>query len=110
MVAQTGCDGVMIGRAALGNPWVFSHIAHELRTSEPPPKMTFEERALTAIKQARITMETTPRTHADQMRILRNQIVRYCKGLPYATRIRDDVVKAKTLEEIESALAPLLTA
>ncbi|MEO1666998.1 MAG: tRNA dihydrouridine synthase DusB [Chloroflexota bacterium] len=110
MVAQTGCDGVMIGRAALGNPWVFRHMAHELRTGEPHPKLTFEERALTAIKQARITMETTPRTHDDQIRMLRNQIVRYCKGLPYATRLREAVVQAKTLAQLEDALAPLLTA
>lgn len=108
MVAQTGCDGVMIGRAALGAPWLFRQIAHELRTGEALPPPRFEERAWAAVRQARITMETTPREYKDQIRILRNQIIRYCKGIPYATRIREAVVQSQTLEEIEAALAPLL--
>jgi tRNA-dihydrouridine synthase B len=110
MVAETGCDGVMVGRAALGNPWLFHHIAHELRTGERLPAPSFEERARVAIRQARITMEVTPRAHDDQIRILRRQIVRYTKGIPYAARIREAVVQAQTLEEIEAALAPLLAA
>jgi len=107
MVTETGCDGVMVGRAALGNPWVFAHIAHELRTGEPHPAPTYEERAHAAVRHARITMERTPREHDDQIGMLRRQIVRYMKGLPYATRLREAVVGANTLQELEAAVAPL---
>jgi putative N-acetylmannosamine-6-phosphate epimerase len=43
MVALTGCDGVMIGRAALGQPWIFNHIAHEFATGESLPEPTRAE-------------------------------------------------------------------
>ncbi|MEO0563183.1 MAG: tRNA dihydrouridine synthase DusB [Chloroflexota bacterium] len=108
MVEETGCDGVMIGRGALGKPWVFRDIAHELRTGQHAPGATYEQRAWTALRQAQITMATTPREEEDQIRILRAQLVRYTKGIPYATRIREKIVKATTLEEIETALAPIL--
>jgi tRNA-dihydrouridine synthase B len=108
MVNETGADGVMIGRAALGKPWIFRDIAHELQTGTPAPTLTFHERASVAVEQARITMATTPREHDDQIRMLRNQIVRYCKGIPHATRIREQVVQAQNLAQIEAALAPLL--
>src|SRR5690606_12324280 len=40
MIDETGCDAVMIGRGALGNPWIFAQIAHELRTGEQLPAPT----------------------------------------------------------------------
>ena len=108
MVAQTGCDGVMIGRAALGSPWVFRHMAHELRTGTRLPKPDYAERAQAAVQQARLTMATTARDEMDQIRMLRRQLVRYCKGVPHAARLRERVVQANSLDELEDALAPLL--
>ncbi len=81
---------------------------HQRRGGDPPPPISYEERAWVAIRQARLTMETTPRTHDDQIRMLRNQLVRYLKGLPYASRLREAVVQAKTIDALEDALAPLL--
>lgn len=110
VMAQTGCDGVMIGRAALGHPWLFRDIAHEVRTGEAAPELSFEERASRAIEHARLTMETTPREHDEQIRILRNQITRYCKGIPGAALYREQIVQAETLADIERILSPLLVA
>lgn len=47
MVAQTGCDGVMIARAALGAPWIFRDTQHLLRTGELPPEFTLRQRVET---------------------------------------------------------------
>lgn len=46
MFERTGCAGLGIGRGALYNPWIFSHIAHFLDTGETSPEPSFEERAL----------------------------------------------------------------
>lgn len=104
LVAQTGADGVMIGRAALGAPWVFRDIAHELRTGEPHPLPTYEERLATAVRHAQITMETTPRTPKDQLPMLSSQLMRYTKGMPYAARVREALAGAKSLADIEAGL------
>ena len=47
MLRQTGCNGVMIGRAALGNPWIFSQTVHYLKTGELLPGPTNSERIAT---------------------------------------------------------------
>ncbi len=104
LIDITGADGVMIGRAALGAPWIFRDIGHELRTGESHPAATYEERLATAVRHAQITMETTPRTEKDQLPMLSSQLMRYTKGMPYAARVRDALSGAKSLEEIEAGL------
>jgi tRNA-dihydrouridine synthase B len=108
MMELTGCDGVMIGRAAMGNPWIFRQIAHEIRTGQPLPEPTFRERAEMAIHQAKITLENTNFPELKTVRELRGQLVRYTSGMPGATSIRDAVVHANSLEDIEQAFYPIL--
>lgn len=108
MLERTGCDGVMIGRGALGMPWIFHHIAHQIRTGEILPSPTFEQRAEMALRQARLNIETTRRDVDDAVRILRQQIVNYLKGTKHAARLREMIVQAKSLQEIERLLEPLL--
>jgi nifR3 family TIM-barrel protein len=108
MMELTACDGVMIGRATLGNPWIFRQIAHEIRTGERLPDPTPSERGLMAIKQARLTLESTQMPPINAIRELRGQLLKYAEGLPYATRIRDGVMQSQSLTDIEAAFAPLL--
>ena len=108
MVAQTGCDGVMIGRAALGSPWVFRQIAHELATGEPLPAPSVQERAAAALRQAQLTLETTRLEPIVAIRELRGQLIKYCDGVPDATTVRERIVQAESLDDIAAALAPLL--
>jgi len=108
MMTQTGCDGVMVGRAALGNPWIFKQIAHEIRTGEPLPLPTPCERAEMAIKQAKRTLETSQKPASSVIRELRGQLLKYVHGLHDATTIRNGVVSAESLTDIEAAFAPLL--
>ncbi|MBC6957472.1 MAG: tRNA dihydrouridine synthase DusB [Anaerolineae bacterium] len=109
MLEQTGCDGVMIGRAALGNPWIFKQIHHELTTGTPFPAPTVQERAQTCLYQARLTLETTRMAPVKAIRELRGQLCKYTAGMPDATTIRDGIVRAESLEDIERALAPVLS-
>ncbi len=108
MFAQTGCDAVMIGRAALGRPWVFQQIAHELATGAPLPAPSTQARAALALRQARLTLATTRLEPIVAIRELRGQLIKYCDGVPDATTVRDGLVRAESLDDIAAALAPLL--
>ena len=59
MFAETGCDAVMIGRGALGRPWIFRQIAHYLRSGELLPDPSPAEKIEAALRHARLTLETT---------------------------------------------------
>jgi tRNA-dihydrouridine synthase len=79
-----------------------------MRTGEILPSPTFEQRAEMALRQARLNIETTRRDVDDAVRILRQQIVNYLKGTKHAARLREMIVQAKSLQEIERLLEPLL--
>jgi len=107
MIETAGCDGVMIGRAALGNPWIFRQIAHELRTGEPLPGPTLSQRAQAALRQAELTLATTHLEPIVAIRELRGQLVKYVEDLPDRT-VRERIVRAESLADIEAALRPCL--
>ncbi len=108
MFEQTGCDGVMLGRGALGRPWIFHHIAHALRTGETLPDLTPAERAAAALRHAQLTIETTLSDEKLAIRELRGQIVKYALGVPGAAAMRDALVRAETLADVEAILLPVL--
>jgi tRNA-dihydrouridine synthase B len=108
MFRETGCDAVMIGRAALGNPWVFPQIWHYLQTGHHLAPPTAQERAAAALEHARLTMETTHLPERTAIAELRGQLTRYHLGIPGAARLRDHMVRAETLADIEAALLPVV--
>jgi nifR3 family TIM-barrel protein len=107
MLEQTGCDGVMIGRGALGRPWIFHHIAHELRTGERLPQPTPQEKAAQALRHAQIAIQTTRTNERHTVRELRGQLTKYSLGVPGAARIRDQLVRCESLRDIEAVLKPI---
>ncbi len=108
MMTMTGCDGVMIGRAALGNPWLFKQIAHELRTGEALPSPTPRERATTALRHAQLAVETSLIGERQTIFELRGQITKYHLNVPGAAAMRESLVRAETLKDIEAILQPYL--
>ncbi len=106
MLDQTGCDGVMIGRAALGNPWIFSQAVHFLKTGERRTDPTTEERAATALRHLDLLVMIKGEIVA--VREMRKHAAWYMKGLRGAARLRDLVNKAKSKEEIKDVLAGLV--
>lgn len=110
MLDETGCDGVMLGRAALGQPWIFAQIAHELRTGEPYPTPTRAERAAFALRHAHLTLETTRLRAPVAVRELRGQLATYKLDEDGTHSVRNQLVRVNTLEEIEHILLPLIHA
>ena len=98
----------MIGRAALGNPWLFSQIEHELTTGQPAPQPTAYQRAEACLRQAVLTLETSKLKERQVLLELRGQLAKYADGLPDGQSIRAAIVRAESLAEIEAALSGVL--
>ncbi len=107
MLALTGCDGVMIGRAALGRPWIFRHIWHELETGASLPEPTRPQRAAIALRHALQTVTTAACPESVAVRELRGQLTRYALDLPGAVAVRNALVQAESLADLERILEPL---
>ncbi len=108
MFAETGCDGVMIGRATLGNPWLFRQIAHYLRTGEKLPKPNAKDIAQIALRHAQLMLETSKLDPRQAILELRGQIVKYHLGLPRAAAMRDRLVRVESMADIEALLLPVI--
>ena len=89
MLASTGCDAVMIGRAAFGDPWVFRRLRafHERGESLPPASAS--ERLAAGIRHLRLIVEEFGELAAS--REMRKHLAWYIKGLPHSARVREQV-------------------
>jgi tRNA-dihydrouridine synthase B len=97
-----GVDGLMIGRAAIGYPWVFDEIKHYLRTGEHLPPPVIEQRISVIRDHLLRSMEWKgPVVGILEMR---RHYANYLKGFPHIREFRNQLVQKKTLEEIEEVL------
>lgn len=104
MLDTTGCDAVMVGRAALGRPWLFQQIAAYLETGLSLPEPLRAERALIALRHAQLTLETTHLPEHVALRELRGQISKYKLDAPGAALVRNRLVRIVSYAELESIL------
>ena len=100
MLDLTGCDGVMIGRGALGNPWIFSRTIRYMETGSIPPPPTPEERLRHLLKFARSLADLQGEYRA--CREIRKFVKWYSKGMPQAKEMRQAAVLVESLEELEN--------
>ncbi len=97
-----GVDGVMIGRAAIGYPWIFREIKHFVHTGELLPPPTIEERVEVCKNHLRKSLEWKgPVVGIFEMR---RHYANYLKGLPNIKEYRGQLVRLNTLAEIEAVL------
>ena len=104
MLEQTGCDGVMVGRAALGRPWLFHHIATYLETGISPPEPSRGERAHIALRHAQLTLESSHLPERVAVMEMRGQISKYKLDAPGSAAIRNRLVRIETYAELETIL------
>ncbi len=97
MFAQTGCDAVMIGRAAIGNPWLFGQIQARLAGGVPvAPDLAARFEAMAWYVRASVA-------HLGELtacRMMRSRLLWFVKGLPHNGRFREAVKSMETEEEI----------
>lgn len=98
MLDLTGCDGVMIGRGAKGNPWVFSQILHYLETGEVLPGPSVLEIKEMILRHGRLLSEDKGEFTA--MREMRKHMAWYTAGLPHSAALRNEINLVETLEEM----------
>ncbi len=107
MREETGCDAVMIGRAAQGNPWLLAACDRRLEGQPPPPPPTLEERCRTLMAHARLAAQLHGEERA--MREMRKQVGWYLRGLPGARTVRAGLAQLCTLADMRDLLARALT-
>src|SRR5882762_5377630 len=97
-----GVDGIMIGRAAIGYPWIFNEIKHFLATGEhlPPPGI---EQRIGAIRD-HLLRSVEWKGPVVGILEMRRHYTNYLKGFPHIKEFRNQLVQKKTVEEIEEVL------
>ncbi|MBR7094589.1 MAG: tRNA dihydrouridine synthase DusB [Clostridia bacterium] len=106
-LSESGCHGLMIGRGAIGNPFVFREVAAALRGECVPPP-TRAERIETALAHLRAAI--ADKGEAVAVRESRKQIAAYTRGMAGAAAIRGAVNAATTYAEVAALLSPLTEA
>ncbi len=97
-----GVDGIMIGRAAIGYPWIFNEIKHFVKTGTHLPSPTIQDRVAVARKHLYKSVEwKNPVVGINEMR---RHYTNYLKGLPNIKEYRGKLVTLKTVEEIDEVL------
>lgn len=102
MLLETGCDGLMVGRAAQGNPWIFTEIVAALRGEKKSAAPSSQERVDTIRQHLRgLAEKLGERTAVLEMRA---QLAMYFKGQPHATSYKVTAMSAETVREVEALL------
>ncbi len=98
MLETTGCDGIMVGRAAQGNPWIFSRICHYLETGELLGKPDFEEIKQTIVRHAALQLKY--KGEYTGIREMRKHVSWYMTGFPGSAKFRGAVNEVESMEEL----------
>ena len=102
MLEYTGVDGIMIGRATLGNPWILKQIVTYLKEGKIEKEPTKEEKLKTILYH--INLEVAEKGEQIGIKELRKHMGWYIKGLPDASKLRVGINKIETRKELENAL------
>lgn len=102
MFAQTNVDAIMVGRAALGNPWLIKQIVESLKTGKILPEPTYQEKIAQCLAHGRRLMEIEPEKIA--MFQMRGHAPWYIKGLKSSARVKNELSKIDTFEQLEHIL------
>lgn len=102
MIEQTGCDGVMIGRASRGNPWIFRQVSEYLENGKiiEPPTITEVKKMM--LRHARLQLQY--RGEYTGIREMRKHVAWYTAGFPHSAKLRKRVNEVESMEALEELL------
>lgn len=99
ILRQTGCDGIMVGRAARGNPWIFRQIAAYLQDGTVLPAPEKEEIRATILRHAKMQLEY--KGEYTGIREMRKHVSWYTAGMPDSARLRRTVNMVESFAALE---------
>lgn len=102
MIRQTGCDGIMIGRGARGNPWIFRRILEYRRTGTDPGQPDFETVRAEILRQARMAVDLKGERTA--MSEMRKHVAWYTAGMPHSAALRRGACSVSTMTDLQALL------
>ena len=106
MFEVTGCDGIMIGRGAQGNPWVFKSILEYLEKGIVLPEPDINDKINMALKHLKLSKEYKGEYVA--VREMRKHIAWYLKGVPGNSQLKETINREDNIEEVEKLLVKCL--
>lgn len=99
---ETGCDGVMIGRGAQGNSWIFSELLEYEQTGKMPQRPSVEAIRKMMLRHAQLQMQYKGEYLG--IREMRKHVSWYTSGLPNSAKLRDEINRVDNYEELEKLL------
>lgn len=114
MLEQTGCDGILIGRAAQGNPWIFRQITAALAGEELPSGLASglppgpDRRARYDMILRHARLEAAYKGERVAVREMRKHMAWYTAGLPHSSAMRRRINEMETMEQLAEGMAELL--
>ena len=102
MFEKTNCDAIMIGRGALGNPWLFKQINHYLKTKERLAEPNSMERLDMCLRHAKELCSEMDEKRA--IKEMRTHSCFYIKGLPNSCLLKNEINKIEDLQQFESLI------
>ena len=103
---ESAVSGVMIGRAAMQNPWVFREAKHFIQTGEPLAEVSVEERWELVLRHCKLAVDS--RRNGDERQTLtamRSRLMAYCKGFPGAKELRQMLCQVSSIAQVEDLAA-----
>ena len=102
IMRETGCDGVMIGRGAQGNPWIFRELLAYEETGSIPERPGTDQIRETMLRHARLQIEF--KGNYIGIREMRKHVAWYTKGMQGSAKLRDEINQVESYEELENLL------
>lgn len=102
MKEETGCDGVMIGRGAQGNPWIFRELKVYEETGQIPERPDMGTVKETILRHARLQIDF--KGEYQGIREMRKHVAWYTKGMKGSAKLRDQVNQVESLGQLEELL------
>lgn len=102
IIEQTGCDGIMIGRASEGNPWIFREINHYLETGSELAKPSKQEKGELVKRHAALQLKYKGEYTA--VREMRKHLAWYTAGMPHSAAFRQRIMSVESMEDLNRAI------
>lgn len=101
MIDSTGCDGVMVGRGALGNPWIFERSNHYLERNELLPEPSIQE--VTEVVLKHLSFSVQERGEYWGIMRMRKHLLWYIRKLPRNQELRKNIISTEKFEDLKKA-------